>query len=209
VAPDGAAALLRRDAGPAVVDPTALPWAACGPPLHLALAAQGRYCLHAGAVFQGDRAVALLGDSGAGKSTLAEGLAVDGWQRLADDILPLATEGGAVLARPDYPHVRLRPADWPSPSAPPPRLVALWVVDVPADPASPVSLDPLSPAATALAVVRHTVAARLLAGELAERHLSWCAAVARLVPGWRLSYPHRLDAVVEVARLLTGSTRMR
>lgn len=56
--------------------------------------------LHGAAVGAGGRALLILGDSGQGKSTLAQGLVDAGCGFLADDHLPLATDGRHLLAFP-------------------------------------------------------------------------------------------------------------
>jgi hypothetical protein len=49
--------------------------------------------LHASAVLVGGRALVLAGDSGSGKTTLAAGLVGGGGRLLADDLLPLMSDG--------------------------------------------------------------------------------------------------------------------
>ena len=158
---------------------------ALGPALCLALALRGVFCLHAGAVEVDGRIVAFLGDSGAGKSTLA---ALLGWRRAADDILPVA--GPPAGARPRFPQLKLAPADQPGAGLPEDLpLAAVYGLDPPAE---TVAVRPLSSRDAALTLVRHTVAARLFAPGLLERHFGVCAGLAAEVPVRALAYPRDL-----------------
>jgi hypothetical protein len=65
--------------------------------------------LHASAVVSESGAVAFVGSAGRGKSTVAALLAQSGWPVLADDCLVLERRGGALLAVPSYPGLRLWP----------------------------------------------------------------------------------------------------
>ena len=155
-----------------------------GPALCLALALRGVFCLHAGAVEVDGRIVAFLGDSGAGKSTLARLL---GWQRAADDILPVA---GPTASRPRFPQLKLAPQDQPGAGLPEELpLAAFYCLDPPAE---AIAVRPLSSRDAALSLVRHTVAARLFDPVLLERHLGFCARVAAEVPVRALAYPREL-----------------
>jgi hypothetical protein len=84
-----------------------------GPVMALVLRMRGVPALHAGAVAMDGRAVALVGPAGAGKSTTTAALARRGHAVLADDVLALRLAGGAVLAQPAYPHLRLWPGAVP------------------------------------------------------------------------------------------------
>lgn len=74
-----------------------------------ALGHQGTLVLHAGAVADGDEAIAFIGETGWGKSTLTACFCRVGWSLLADDCLPLREESDSFLAGTSYPGVRLRP----------------------------------------------------------------------------------------------------
>lgn len=80
-----------------------------GPALTLALALQGTWCLHAGAVAVAGQGVAFVGESGVGKSTLAayfDEQVPDSW-RVADDVLPVTVEEDNLVAFPRYPQLGL------------------------------------------------------------------------------------------------------
>ncbi len=100
-----------------------------GPILGFVLRLRGVTCLHASAVSVGDRALVLVGPASAGKSTTAAALARAGCAVLSDDVVPLGEEGGAFVAQPTYPHLRLWPdsaaALYGSPEALP-RLTPTW-----------------------------------------------------------------------------------
>jgi hypothetical protein len=96
-----------------------------GPVLGFALRMRGVTCLHASAVAVGGRAVAFLGPPGAGKSTTAAALARQGHPVLTDDVLALSEEGGAFLAQPGYPRLRLWPESVDALSAAPSALPPL------------------------------------------------------------------------------------
>jgi hypothetical protein len=79
-----------------------------GPALVLAFSMRAKWCLHASAArLQQDKTIAFLGESGYGKSTLAGHLGRSGWQRVADDILPVTLEDERVLAWPHFPQLKL------------------------------------------------------------------------------------------------------
>ncbi|MCB0243469.1 MAG: hypothetical protein KDI12_08675, partial [Anaerolineae bacterium] len=73
------------------------------------------------------------------------------------------------------------------------------------DHAVDVGWHPLDNKTATLALLSHTVAARLFDANLLRRHLSFCAEVAASVPVRRLVYPHRPDALAAVKALLEES----
>lgn len=167
-----------------------------GPVLILALALQGTWCLHASAVRFGERTIAVAGLSGAGKSTLARYLGSQGgthWRRLADDVLPLTIGTDGPLALPHFPQLKLPPDAQPSVGQPEQvPLDAVYLLQAPQDAARPdgVEIRPVAAGAGLLALVRHTIAARLFDRALLARHSAFCAQVATQIPIRRLSYPH-------------------
>lgn len=98
---------------PPSVPTAALLPALLGPIMGVAMRQRGVVCLHASAVALGQQAIALVGDSGAGKSTTAAAFARRGRAVLGDDVLPLTHSGGAWVATPAYPKLRL----WPESAA--------------------------------------------------------------------------------------------
>ena len=176
--------------------------AALGPALILALALQGTWTLHASAVFSDDRAVAFVGESGNGKSTLAGFLGREGrpgWRLLADDMLPVVPGPGGLDVLPHFPQLKLAGEDC-SPAALPERmpLAAIYVLPPAAGRSKAVQVRRLGSRDAALAVVRHTVAARLFDGALLARHLAFCAHAAAHIRICRLTYPHRYELLPAV-----------
>jgi hypothetical protein len=73
------------------------------------IALRGRYVLHAAAVRTSAAGVCVFaGDSGAGKSTIAAQLAAAGGDFLTDDCLVIDEQGGAMVAWPSHPSIKLR-----------------------------------------------------------------------------------------------------
>ncbi len=75
--------------------------------LPLVLNLRGRDALHATCVLTPRGACAFTGPTGAGKSTLAASFLLAGYPVLSDDCLVLGEDGGAILATPAYPGLRL------------------------------------------------------------------------------------------------------
>lgn len=182
-----------------------------GPALILALALRGVWCLHASAVAVDGGAdggvdggvVAFVGESGAGKSTLARELPKLGeraYQRVADDILPLAIEAGRACVLPRFPQLKC-PSDAQPGLALPPSL-PLAAVYLLGPEASEVTAEPLAGTEAALALVRHTVASRLFTPELLSHHMDFCAAVTARIPVRRLLYRRRMGELSRVEKCL-------
>jgi hypothetical protein len=173
-----------------------------GPALILSLALRDAWCLHASAVAIGGQAVAFLGESGNGKSTLAAFLASEtdlGWQRLADDILPVELTANGFDALPHFPQLKLSPEDQPAGGIPERMPVrAIYVLDGPALERDEIEIRPLGTQEATLAFVRHTIAARLFDKKLLARHLSFCADAAACVLVRRLGYLHDYDCLPAV-----------
>ena len=181
-----------------------------GPAVTLALALQDVWCLHASAIASGGAVTAFVGESGAGKSTLAREL-----PRLdpslccgADDVLPVAIEDGAAWALPRFPQLKYRFDRQPG-EALPDRLPLTRIFVL--SPPRPVETEPAEGAvvverldgyAAALALVRHTVAAKLFTEDLLRRHVEACAKLAERVEIARLCYPRRLDALSRVGETI-------
>lgn len=174
-----------------------------GPVLVLALALREVFCLHAGAACHNGRTVAFIGESGRGKSTLAAYLGEQAaWRRIADDVLPVTVQED-IVALPHFPQLKLAPEQQPAVGLP--QKVPLTAVYVLAESETgDVAVETLSPSAGALALVRHTVAARLFDKGLLARHLHFAARVAASLPVKRLRYPRRLSALAAVAAALAA-----
>lgn len=162
-----------------------------GPPLLLALALSGRFCIHASAIRRlGGPAWLLSAPSGTGKSTLAEVAGTQGWQRLCDDLSPLSLrsgrDGGQTQAwlLPRLPQLKLGPAIADLPLA----LVCAGLVELVRG--SGPQLRPLQSSELLHLLLSGTVARRLFDSQLATRHLDWATALAsRSSPlrGWQLT----------------------
>jgi hypothetical protein len=174
-----------------------------GPPLMLALALRGKWCLHGSAVLDGEGAIALLGVSGAGKSTLAAYVDERApGTRVADDVLALTLGAtGGATAWPALPQLKLPgAAQWRGREALPLRAVCVLQPEGP-DLAT-VRAEPLAVRDAALAFVRHTVGARLFDATLAGAHMRAAAMAAEAAPWWRLRVPRRRSALAAAAALL-------
>ena len=177
--------------------PAELQQAALGPLLILVLALRGLFCLHCSAVAADDGACLFLGESGAGKSTLGRALGRAGWERLADDLLPLELVDGTLVAWTDFPQLK-------EPLGPRRRRVPVAGFYVLAE-GPQVGMGDLGSAEAALALAANTAAARLFPKQLLARHLTAMAAWSRRAPIRRLTYPRRFEALPEVARALAES----
>ncbi len=210
VTADGSSVQLNQPCAIPLADPIVVQ-SILGPGLLLALALRGTFALHASAAAFDGRAAVFLGESGAGKSTLAAALGLrsaQGWQRLADDVLPIARGAdGALDALPEFPQLKL-PADeqYVAVGSRPERvpIASIYVLDTNSGSgaAEPVSITALAPRNALLELIHHTVVGCLFAPDLAARHLDFCAAAATAVPMKRLRYPRRLDAFDAVAEAL-------
>jgi hypothetical protein len=177
-----------------------------GPALILALALQGVWCLHAGAVAKDNQAIAFIGESGKGKSTLARfahGHRRDGWRRVADDVLPVSICQRGAVALPHFPQFKLRPEDQVSLDEPEQMpLKALYLLDGPVSARGEISILPLAARESILAFVRHTHAARLFDKNLLARHLQFSTQTCAAVPVRRLCYPRELALLPDVFKAI-------
>lgn len=191
--------------------PHELEEALLGPVLILALALRGTWCLHASAVAVQGRAIVFVSESGRGKSTLAAFLASQceaGWETLADDILPVTLTTAGLDALPRFPQLKAQPG-YAICSGQPERVpVALVYVLAPSTTeGATCEIQPLTARGAALALVRHTVAARLFDHTLLARHLATCSEAAARVPVRRLTYPHQYDVLSRVCSMLATDLR--
>lgn len=163
-----------------------------GPPLVLALALRGIWCLHASAIQAMGKQIAFLGSSGAGKSTLAAYIASQpGAQRAADDILPVAWQDGCLVSLPHFPQLKISTERQPGPKmAEKMPLTALYLLEESPD----VSLEAVGSGSAAVLLAAHTVAARLFDTRLLTEHLTFCTRAAS-IPLRRLAYPREVTAL--------------
>jgi hypothetical protein len=171
-----------------------------GPVLLHSLAHDGIHVLHASASALPDgRAIALTAGSGTGKSTFAATALAHGWQRLADDLLPLTRDGDAWVARPHLAQPKL--ADDEQYPADAPRDVPLAaIVELARGDAA--RWDDYDAGTVTRLLLAGTVATRTYTAPMLAAHLDFCAAAGRavtarqLVAG-RLTVADRPDAIAE------------
>lgn len=175
-----------------------------GPPLTLALALGGVWCLHASALLGAGGLILLFGASGQGKSTLAAHcyLAPGGLRRVADDILPWALSDGRHLARPQFPQLKLAAGDQYPLGAAESVPIAALVLLAPTSGGTEIALRALPRLATLKALAEQTVAVSLFDRGLHQVHLSDLATLVGTVPAYRLHYPHDYARLPEVYRAL-------
>ncbi len=181
-----------------------------GPALTLALALGGKWCLHASADSFHNIGMAYLGESGYGKSTLAaylDEVGRPGWQRIADDILPVSLGEGGLTGWTHFPQLKLPVMMQPSLYLPESLQVERVYLLDPDNEATVPKLKPLSSDETTRILLGNTAGSRLFTPELLAAHLAFCAQAARHVTGYRLSYAHQRDILPVVRELLEASLK--
>jgi hypothetical protein len=173
-----------------------------GPALVLALALRGTWCLHASAALFNDNLIACLGESGQGKSTLGLYLAATDWRLVADDILPMTMGSDRVAAWPRFPQLKLPMDAQPGPGLPEQLSISNVCVLMNAEPDEMPGLQRLPAGQSVQVFLGHTAGTRLFDPEVLAKHLTFCSRAAEQVPVYRLSYPHRQDALPIVRELL-------
>ena len=173
-----------------------------GPVIVLSLALRDIWSIHASAAMYRQSMIAFLGESGRGKSTLAAYLDNFGWQRVADDILPVTLEETGVQAWPHFPQLKLPADNQPGLNFPErlplDKICLLEKADADAAP----ELQRLPPNQAVRVLIGHTAGSRLFSPDLLGEHLEFCARAAERIPVYRLIYPHRKDVLPEVKELL-------
>lgn len=168
-----------------------------------ALSLKQVFCLHAGAAALDGEALAILGESGNGKSTLAWHLgheAGNHWRHAGDDVLPVELTPDGVQALPHFPQLKFPPDAQPWLGLPDRMPLRAAYVIAPPDPARrEIAVEALSQQEAALALVRHTVAARLFDRELLANHLAFATQAAQRIPVRRLLYPRDYALLPRVA----------
>jgi hypothetical protein len=230
---DRTGTFLVRDGREITVDPAqeaaerTIGAAILGPVLAVLLHQRGRFTLHASSVAVDGAAVAFIGAPGQGKSTLALALVSRGHQLVADDItsvefdrdVPMVFAGApqlnvwpdalAALSYDDTALKRVDPAydkrSFPVEEQFAGARLPLRCNYVIADGETP-GIEPLAPKHALVELIRHTYTGQLL-GTDAASHLQQCARLINSVAMRRLTVPHCLDEVPNVARVVERDCR--
>lgn len=175
-----------------------------GPTLILALALQDVWCLHASAAVCGGKVVLFSGESGDGKSTLARHLGMQaGWQRVGDDILPVIHSQDHLYALPRFPQLKIPPEQQPSLGLDARlKIHAIYFLNKKSAQDRVVHAHAMPPTAAALALTRHSVAARLFSKDRMKAHLDFCSWTAQNIPVYELDYPHHYESLEDVQKIL-------
>lgn len=181
-----------------------------GPALTLALSLVGKWGLHASAAFFHNHGMVFLGESGYGKSTLAaylNGTGKQGWQRVADDILPVSLGKGGLTGWTHFPQLKLSAENQPFLNLPEKVLIDHIIQLAPEESAVIPRLDQVSANDVVTMLLRNTAGTRLFTPELLSSHMGFCADAARHVTAYRLSFAHQRDILPVVKELLEQSLK--
>jgi len=173
-----------------------------GPALILALALRSIWSFHASAVRLGGQTIVFLGESGQGKSTLAAYLSTSGWQRVADDILPVSCAADTILAWTHFPQLKLAPKEQPALNLPESLPLNKICLLTSAARESAPRLEKLSTGDVVKALLSHTAGTQIFDAVLLAQHLQFAAQVAKQIPAYRLVHPHRRDTLPLVREFL-------
>lgn len=168
-----------------------------GPAMIILLASLKTYCLHSSAVSTRQGVIAITAESGAGKSTLSWH-AGEGWQQLADDIVPILYEksvSGVRLSK-DFPQLKLENACAQGLCRDDPSIDLILRLNP--KPANVISFRRMPKSEAMLQFVRHTVAVRLFDEKIMRRHTKFANYFASKVPMIELSYPRDLMQLTEL-----------
>ncbi|MDH3692124.1 MAG: hypothetical protein OEU36_22025 [Gammaproteobacteria bacterium] len=176
-----------------------------GPALALGLAIHDIFCLHSSAVEVAGSVCAFMGESGHGKSTLSM-CADSSWKRLSDDVTPVCIQGSAAYVRPHFPQLKLSSNDQYSLQEKTDTQLREIFLLQPFEPETEndsIEFRRLRQSDAALALVRHTVAAKLFCASLLERHLQFVSAMAERVSVTKLAYPLSMGRLAEMRCLIS------
>lgn len=179
--------ILRMPTNPTHLDPVLH-----GPVLLHALAHLGCYVIHASAIRRpGEAVTAVIADSGVGKSTLAQMASDLGWERVADDLLPLRCEQQQIFALPKLHQPKLTAA-CQYPSTAPDALALGRIVCLRRSRQGAAAR--LGAGACARVILENTVAMRVYPKQALAEHLRFTATLAQQVERGRIE---ALDLQVE------------
>ena len=199
-----------------------------GPVMGVVLRARGIFCMHASAVSMHGGAIALAGATLAGKSSTAAALAQQGFEVIADDMLPVhASDEGFEIA-PSLPRLRLWPDSasaiygspenfgrlWPrddkllvpvrgSAADARIRLHAIYLLERSADVDAPVIL-PVAQARAMLAIVGDSFASHYEDTDGRAREFDLVSRLVASVPSRRIRIPADFDRLPCVARAIAA-----
>jgi len=161
-----------------------------GPAIILLLAQQSIFSLHASGVEicrqQGQSTnVAFIAESGVGKSTLSIS-AGEYWKQCSDDILPVSISQYACLYN-DFPQLKLSGFTIENKNILNNNLD--YIFNITSDVVEDIIIERVQSIDSVLAVIRHTVAARLFEPSLMKKHLEFATALINKVTVYRISYP--------------------
>lgn len=193
-----------------------------------AMANEGMFVLHAGAVCVGSKAILFMGESGRGKSTLVASFDAVGVELIGDDALVISLSGTKHEVRAVYPSLRLfrdsieavmqddvktsavthhsskRRIDIPLsstiPAAPLP-VAALFTIAEPSN-GDVINIRSLSIAETCMAAIENSFLLDPSDVSRARDQLALASALARQVPAFELSYPRDFARLPEVRNLI-------
>lgn len=160
-----------------------------GPALIMLLTLQGVYCMHGGCVKTLNGTALFIGDSGVGKSTLSSGEGLP-WQQLSDDVLPITRQDEQYLGLTNFPQFKAMQLHDIN-KQPTHRVDAIYVIS--GHEAERTVIKRLGGVKALLALIRHTVAAKLFDEQQLVYHLSFVNELITEVPVYELSYPRRID----------------
>jgi hypothetical protein len=173
-----------------------------GPVIVLALALRNIWSLHASAVMVNENVIVFLGESGMGKSTLAAYLSKQSiWRLVADDILPVKDENGLQVL-PHFPQLKLPSTQQPGIGLPEKLpLKTVCVLDSAKVDELP-KLQKMTAMQTVQALLGHIAGTRMFSAELLAKHLQFSTQAAAQITTYKLTYPHRREALPLVKELL-------
>ena len=195
--------------------------------LPLALSRMGKLVLHASAVEVHGEGIVFVGESGRGKSTLAASFATSGYRFLTDDGLVIEERLTGYHVLPSHPSIRLWADSQEALVHPATRIAGpvqftsktrflagdeIAFCDEPrplrrvyflGDGASPhVEFAPMGASGRMIELVKHSFLLDIHARELIASHFDQLSRLVRLPIYYRLDYPRRFDALMEVQRTI-------